>query len=249
MRSLPIFLFLLQPNEIVYSPVEFVWPPEQEQVLVLEGRNKILSPALGAICRQMQSNHLEDLDALERTYQQLASSTDADQISEFLGQIKEISSRIRFLARPEWNSESIPVEITWDIPNSFFFDNSEYLALKQAVRNAPVGRAPELAKYLITMPGYVSEKSLVKAEYLNSENQQIIKFLSLKPDDYRDEYSKDRSFLIRLKKNVTTLEACQFLTTMIFEVKINYSHTWLGIPLESEKSIFLLYRNEVASAK
>lgn len=234
---------------LLYAVVLWVLNQAQAQVFISKGNWQLANPGLHAVCRQMHGNHLQDLDTLESLYQEVAQSTDADHISGLVDQIKEISSRIRFLARPDWNSENIPVEITWDIPNSFFFDNSEYLALKQAVRDAPVGRAPELAKYFITMPGHVSEKSLIKAEYLNSENQDIIKFFSLKPDDYRDEYSKDRSFLIRLKKNVTALEACQFLKTIMFEVKINYSYILLGMFFKAEQNIFLLYRNEAASAK
>lgn len=250
--------------------------PVQAQVIVSKGSGVLASPALHAMCRQMHSNHLEDLDSLERTYQELANTTDADKISDIVRQIKEISSRIRFLARPEWNFENIPIEITWEVPHLLFFDNSDYLDLKQDVRDlgneprayaglmqavrdagfggwgfgdAGFGRPPDLHRYLLGPPGYVSEKALIKAEYLNSENQDITKFLSLKPDDYRGEYLEDRSFLVVLKKNVTALEACQFLKTIMFEVKISYVETAFGSTYESEKNIFLLYRNEEASAK
>lgn len=248
----------------------------QAQVLVSNGSSVLSSTTLQAMCRQMPGNHLEDLDSLERTYQELADSTDTDKISELVSQIKEISSRIRFLAKPEWNSENIPIKITWEVPHLLFFDNSDYLDLKQevrawaygrwehpdilqAVRDTGFGRGPfgfagfggppDLGRYFMASPGYVSEKSLIKAEYLNSENQDITRFLSLKPDDYRGEYFSDRSFLIQLKKNVTALEACQFLKTILFEVKISYEETLLGRPIKSEKNIFLLYRNEAASAK
>lgn len=236
---LPVVLFLLQ------QPVEFVWPPEPEQVIVLEGRNEISSPGLGDICRQMQSNHLEDLDVLERAYQRLTVSTDADQISEILKQIKKISTRIRFLAKPEWNSENIPIVIRWDVPNSFFFDNSEYLKIKAAIRS---GEWDNLGKFVLSPPGYVLDKALIKAEYLNAENNDIIKFLSLNPDDYRSEYLSDRSFLIKLKKNVTALEACQFLKTLTFEVKISYGSSFLGRFFKEDKNIFLVYRKENPSA-
>ncbi len=260
--------------------------PVHAQVFVSEGSSVLSSTALQAMCRQMPGNHLEDLDSLERTYQELANSTDTDKISGLVRQIKEISSRIRFLAKPEWNSENIPIEITWEVPHLLFFDNSDYLDLKREVRawaygqrehpdilqavrdtgfgswgfadvgfggwgfaDVGFGGPPDLGRYFMARPGYVSEKSLIKAEYLNSENQDIIKFLSLKPYDYRGEYFIDRSFLIQLKKNVTALEACQFLKTILFEVKISYEETLLGRPVKSEKNIFLLYRNEAASAK
>ncbi len=264
--------------------------PVQAQVIVSKGSGVLASPALQAMCRQMHSNHLEDLDSLERTYQELANTTDADKISDIVRQIKEISSRIRFLAKPEWNSENIPIEITWVVPHLLFFDNSDYLDLKQdvrdwgnewrahaglmqAVRDASgdagfgwgpfgdagfgrgpfgdtgFGRPPDLGRYLMGKPEYISEKALIKAEYLNSENQDITKFLSLKPDDYRGEYLEDRSFLVVLKKNVTALEACQFLKTIMFEVKISYIQTAFGSTYESEKNIYLIYRNEEASAK
>lgn len=260
---------------MIAALVFWLLSPVQAQVLVSEGSSVLSSPALQAMCRQMPGNHLEDLDSLERTYRELANSTDASKIYELVSQIKEISSRIRFLAKPEWNSENIPIEITWEVPHLIFFDNSDYLDLKQDVRaanfgwvhsdliqtirdagfgegpfaDAGFGGPPNLGRFLMAQPGYVSEKSLINAEYLNSENQAITKFLSLKPEDYRDEYSRDRSFLIRLKKNVTALEACQFLKTILFEVKISYVETLLGIKTKNEQNIFLLYRNEVTSAK
>ncbi len=228
--------------------------PTLTPVIVAKASGILRNPSLHSLCRRMPGNHLADIESLERAYQELSANVDqADKVSELVREIKEISSRIRFLANPEWNSENIPVEINWKIPNSFFFDDSEFLRLKDSVRDAPFGKSKDFAQYFQAMlkrPS-ITEKKLISAEFLNSANTDIARFLNLAPWTNDSEYETDRSFTIRLAKNVTALEACQFLNTMLFEVRISYGQrlpildTWY----ESEQTIFLIYRNEDASAK
>ena len=97
--------------------------PAHAQVIVAKGGGILSSPSLHSLCRRMPGNHLTDIESLERAYQELAANVEqADKVSELVREIKEISSRIRFLANPEWNSENIPVEITWKIPHSSYME-------------------------------------------------------------------------------------------------------------------------------
>lgn len=227
--------------------------PAHAQVIVAKGGGILSSPSLHSLCRRMPGNHLTDIESLERAYQELAANVEqADKVSELVREIKEISSRIRFLANPEWNSENIPVEITWKIPHSLFFNDSEFLDLKQAIQDPPFGFSRQTRikyfKAYFQHPS-ISEKTLIRAEYINSANTDIASYLQLDPFLVRTEYETDRSFVIRLVKNVTALEACQFLNTMLFEVRIGYRFYFAGTPYNAEKNIFLIYRNEDASAK
>lgn len=57
--------------------------------------------------------------------------------------------------------------------------------------------------------------------YLNSANTDITEYLDFNPPYLRIWDKIERSFHICLVKNVTALEACQFLNTMLFEVRIS----------------------------
>ena len=246
-QAMPLDLQL--PNLVIEEPLDL---EPNTPVVISRGSGVLRSSALHSVCREIRENHLEDLNSLEKIYRELQANVDhADKVSELVSQIKEISSRIRFVAKPEWNSENIPVEIYWKIPHALFFDNSEYLDLKYRVQNEPLN--PQLfRKYVdeMTKKSSITEKKLIHAEYLGSANPDIAGYLTLDALALTTEYGAERSFHIRIKKNVTALEACQFLNTMLFEVQISYD-THLRIVdkwFRSEKSIFLIYRNEEASA-
>lgn len=221
------------------------------QMIVAGGGSSLAAPALREICGQMTAGHLEDIEKLNALYRELKLLTEqtdftahAEELHALVRQIKAYSARIRFMAKPEWNSENIPVQLRWMVPHSIFFDNTDFLKLKQKIRDAPVGRSVHIGQFLMFRQNLITGKSIVRAEFLNSENADIRQFLSLKTmDGRRTEYDNDRNFVISYTKNVTALEACQFLQTLVFEVQISYVEHLLGIEFNSTKNIYLIYRN------
>ena len=246
------------------------------------------------VCKQMSSNHLEDIQQLDILYKELRflnANNDVyeiptiqkkmDRIHSLVLQIKETTARIRYLLKPEWNIESIPLELVWEVPLSLFYNDSQYLDLKKRFKNnvAENQESRRLEKYLQGQDSHsllmeslgnangfsnsieldseifnsyitfnknsVSNKQIEKSFFLNSENQDIKKFLFLnyRPIN-RSEYDNDRSFLILYKKNVTLLEACQFLNTLVFDIDIHYNFYALGIKILDQKKINLIHKSE-----
>ena len=220
-------------------------------VVTSQGGWALRNPTLKAICQQMTSDHMVDIDSLNNLYtrfKKIADKSDlvdrSDEISRLVQEISDVSERIRFLASPEWNSETIAVEIKWTIPNSLFFDDTAYLDLKQRVRKAPFGKSPELGLYVLSNRNLILKKTLIKSIFLGSENTEVAKYLLLKPFDARGENETDHSFSITYEKSVTMLEACQFLKTLKFDVRVNYVQYLMGIEIYDEKTLSLVYRNE-----
>lgn len=244
-------------NIFLTSAIFLIAIQAQAQVIISKGSSILSDPGLRNICRQMTSDHLNDIAELNQLYKELKLVIDqnyfadnSEKISSLVNQIKEYSGRIQYLSKPEWNTETIPIQLTWTVSNDLFFDNSDYLKLKGEVQAKWSGRPPNLYKYITYNVDHVSEKKLISTKFLNSTKSDISEFLSLDgSSDYRSEYARDRSFVIVYKKNVTALEACQFLKTLLFEVKISFVkyinlgdyHSKLG----SDKTIYLIYRNEV----
>lgn len=212
------------------------------EVILAEASASLTDPELKNICRQMTSDHLSDIQHLNSLSEELKkviaddnSINKSDKMSFLMAQIKDYADRIRFISKPEWNSETIPIILTWTVSNKLFFDNSEYLKLKS--------KNPFL--YLTYPYSYISDKKLTKAYFLNSENQDVAKDLSLEPLwPFRSSYEKDRSFVIVYNKSVSALEACQFLTTLMFEVDISFVQTIFNSTGKLQKRIYLIYKNK-----
>ena len=212
------------------------------EVILAKASASLTDPELKNICRQMTSDHLSDIQHLNSLSEELKrviaddnSINKSDKISFLMAQIKDYADRIRFISKPEWNSETIPIILTWTVSNKLFFDNSEYLKLKS--KNVLLS---------LTYPhSYISDKKLTKAYFLNSENQDVAKDLSLEPLwPFRSSYELDRSFVIVYNKSVSALEACQFLTTLMFEVDVRYVQMIFNSSYKFQKKIYLIYKNE-----
>lgn len=259
-------------------------------VILAERSDSLNTSSLKSICQQMTTNHLDDIQHMNSLYQELkaliaensSSDPSADKVAKIdflLSQIKEYSKRIQYLSKPEWNSESIPIELTWKVNYDIFYDDSQYLNLKKridddvsAIKDRQLlarlsqirGLLPfvgggrlmpsvqDLKEYFSFKRNHVENKEITQGLFLNFENTDIKNYLFLQPIHFnRSEYETDRSFIITYKKNVTALEACQFLDTLLFEVEISYVKYLQGlmeadqkIKIKGKKTIFLIYKNE-----
>ena len=148
----------------------------QGQVILAVPSKSLNNPEIKAICKQMSSNHLEDIDQLDRLYQELkvlnkndktADVQDiqnkADKVHTLILQIKEISSRIRYLLKPEWNIESVPIELIWEVPYSLFYDDTEYLDLKKQFNDDVADKLEKqrAAKFLAAQDSNSLARSLI----------------------------------------------------------------------------------------
>ncbi len=207
--------------------------PTQPQAIVMKstGSYNLRSPALKAVCQQMSSDHLADIAALNELntdLRNLIGRADwinfSGEIESLVKQIAELSRRIRFIAKPEWNSEIIPAEIKWIIPYSFFFKASEWHELQNR--------------------GAVVDKVLLQSDFLGFNNKSVAKYFLFETPEWRSQFEEEHSFVLSYRKNVTFLEACQFLKTLQFVVRISYVDYLLGTQIHDEKILFLGFENE-----
>lgn len=232
-------------------------------VLTAERSESLTNSSIKDICRYVTSDHLSDIRHVNDLYQELKSLTreknlldKSEKIHALVYQINEYSKRIRYLSRPEWSSENIPIELIWTVNHSLFYDESVFLNLKKSIllrrddqgisyvfnRNLTAGDFvsplnsfitglkskaidPDLGKYLImtNTRSLISDKKILKSYFLNSENNDVKNYLAINPRILRTESEIDHNFIIKYKKNVTALEACQMLNTLLFEVEISYT--------------------------
>lgn len=136
-------------NQFISICLLFFTTVSQAQIFVAKRSESLNSTELRTICKEMSSNHLEDIHQLEVLYSELKllnapnENSDilsiikkADQIHSLIEKIKEISKRIQLVLKPEWNTESIPIKLVWEIPYSIFYDDTEYLNLKSNFKNS-----------------------------------------------------------------------------------------------------------------
>lgn len=249
------------------------------------------NPHIKNICRQARSNHQSDIQQVNELYNELKILTTqknildkAEKIHSLITQINETSKRIRYLSMPEWNTETIPIELIWTVEHQLFYDETDFLNIKQTVLLAdrqdfglPYGMArnlicgsyvsplnsfifdrtkpphPDLGKYLVltNTRSSITGKKIIKSFFLNSENEDVRRYLALSPKMVCSEYEIDMSFYIAYKKNVTLLEACQMLDTLLFQVEVTYVvyerdplNKDKNIRIEKKETIFLTAKNK-----
>ena len=264
-------------------------------VLTAERSESLTNSSIKDICRYVTSDHLSDIRHVNDLYQELKVLTreknlldKSEKIHALVNQINEHSKRIRYLSRPEWSNESIPIELTWVVNHNLFYDETNFLKLKKSMllrredqgipyvfnRNlvaddfvSPLNSFilglkskaidPDLGKYLIAAStrSSIFDKKILKSYFLNSENNDVKNYLVMNPHLLRTESEIDHNFIIKYKKNVTTLEACQMLNTLLFEIEISYT---VYEPTPTDKTqkikvikkdmIYLTARNEADNA-
>lgn len=262
-------------------------------VIRAERSESLTNPGIKHICSYVTSEHLNDIQHVDDLYQKLKEITlqkdlldKSKIIHEIVFQINEYSKRIRYLARPEWSSERIPIELTWVVNHDLFYNESTFLNLKKAIlfrredqgipyvfnRNLVAGDFvsplnsfiaglknkaidPDLGKYLImtNTRSSILEKKLLKSYFMNTENEDVKNYLALNPRLLRTESEIDHNFVIKYQKNATTLEICQMINTLLFEVEVSYavyepdpSDNTKKVKVIKKDMLYLTARNEAA---
>lgn len=247
---------------------------------IISGRagSSLRDPKLKNLCRSMGKDYLNEIDQINRLFielkfltSQVDSAGKSENIKNIVSRIREYSVHIQYLLKPEWNIETIPIDITWTVPKSIFFDDSEYLNNKKktnemiaafrkhekgpfALQNIEVGpiykyrnasdvESDNLRMALIFRHNLVERKKIQKAIFMNSESRDIANYLILNPKGiWRTDEEEDLSFVIIYRKNATLLEACQLLNSLIFEIEVDFA---MAIPGQELEDASVLHEKKV----
>lgn len=153
-------------------------------------------------------------------------------------------------------AEIFQIELKWNVLNEIFYNEEDFLELKQTTLlfendnftefyaydraffwgdyihplnsfyydpNKPLH--PDLGKYLdeLNTRSSITRKKLIRASLNNSEWTEAGHYLSLNPRILMSEFDIDYGFPVVFKKNVTGLEACQILNTLLLEIEVSYA--------------------------
>ncbi len=111
-------------------------------------------------CDEMGTGFLDDLENLHRSREKLSVLLRGgpDQFKEaeaLIVTMRELSERIRAVAKPEWSTENTNLTLTWFIPRSYFLE--------------------ELDQLRITGP------EVLEAHFLNRPNEDVKDYFSVRP--------------------------------------------------------------------
>ena len=160
------------------------------------------APDLHAICAEMKYNYIEEKTNLDRLQKELKAAValpldDAGvaKIEDIKKGIVQCTERLMFLAKPEWNSEVLDFNFVWNLWE--------------------LGENPNKRLLKGTM-------KVLNDRYKGEFSPRVVNELSV---GYQKDFYMDEPWdYFKYRTTGTFLEACQFLPTLEFELKIQIEH-------------------------
>jgi hypothetical protein len=217
-KSFYLFLLLLAPNYVYAQFEDYVFLSTPEFYWSTDGNEP--RSDLPKICANISYNYFDELKKMKQLKEKLndilnepISDIQVIELENIKLKILEVNSRLKFLANPDWNKEVLNLKIQWVLPKSI---------------------NPEMTP--------IHSYRILGANYLNQQDASVIDYFFFWFDYGIFVYHKD-FYYFHYTKKTTYLEACQFISSLTFQVEIQFEMKHFApVSIPRSKKLFLEVR-------